>query len=828
MRRNVCALSLLLLCQLTSLRGADVPNAKPVKVPADTPLPDLGRQGGVRYVDLNADGYEDLIISNPSGYGVYLFNPVEKKNVQWPVGWTNVMREGKTGDANSIPLIARADGKENSIVFKDGAMQIQADGRVQSISYEDLLKVPGPAPKSPRDSLAALQLKPGYTARLAAHEPMVQDPVFVDWDARGRMWVVEMGDYPFAPGETTKDGQVGQGKVSPLQTGRIKILEDTDGDGVYDKATLFLEGLTHPTSLAPWKNGVFVASIPDIFYAEDTDGDGRCDKKEVWYTGFTAGNPQHLVNGFCWGLDGWFYGANGDSGGEITNVKTGTKAVMSTNDFRFNPLTAEFQLDAGRSQYGKWRDDYGNWFGNNNSIWGWHYWLPMQYLARHPELPVKTLRQTLNDSKEVFPISPPMRRFNWASATSTLTSGCSPMPYRDALLGADGRNVLFVCEPANNLVHREVLDYSHPAISSSCHPADAASEFIASRDNWFRPSMARTGPDGALYVVDMYRLVLEHPEWIPADMVRHMNVRAGEDKGRIYIIRPDNGPPNKKIVLEAASDSELTTALKSSNGWVRDTAQRLLIERAAKSTVPALVKMAQSPDLAAQARIQAAFTALLLGGLAAEDAAALLRNFYPHVRAAALIATGATAGDLLTPGELALIQEQATQKSAKSIVKVPVITNVNPDRQKVVARYNEAVAALKGDPSHGQAAFQKICFTCHKAHGLGIEVGPDLGTVATKPREQLIESIFDPSKAVEVRNAGTQVTRKDGSVIVGLLSSETPNNLTLRLPGGAETSVLKSEIKEAKTLQTSLMPDGLENLLTPQEVADLLAWMAKP
>jgi len=143
-----------------------------------------------------------------------------------------------------------------------------------------------------------------------------------------------------------------------------------------------------------------------------------------------------------------------------------------------------------------------------------------------------------------------------------------------------------------------------------------------------------------------------------------------------------------------------------------------------------------------------------------------------------------------------------------------------------VARYNAEVAKLKADASRGMAAFQKACMACHKAHGQGVEVGPDLGTVATKPREQLIEAIFDPNRAVELRNAATQVTRKDGGIVLGLLAAETPGNVTLRLPGGVEQMVLRTDIKELKTLQISLMPPGLEAVLTPQEVADLLAWIA--
>lgn len=815
------------------------PYSKPPTRLPDAPLPELAKQAGARLVDLNADGYDDIVVSNAREYGVFLFNPVEKKNVQWDFGWTHVMREGKAGDAHSIPMITRADGTDNGVWFKHGAMWLQNEDtaalpdKVRRIPFEELLKVPGPAPMPPEESLRALQLKAGFRAELVAHEPLVQDPVFVDWDARGRMWVVEMGDYPFAPGETTKDGKVGQQKVSELQSGRIKILEDTDGDGHYDKATLFLDGLTHPTGLAPWRNGVFVAAIPDIIFAEDTDGDGKCDQREPWFSGFTAGNPQHLVNGFCWGLDGWLYGANGDSGGDITCVKTGKKVALGTNDFRFHPQTGEFEIEAGRTQCGKWRDDWGNWFGNNNSAWGWHYWLPMAHLAQNPALSVRSMRELLNDDKRVFPVSPPLRRFNWAAATNTLTSGCNAMPYRDRVFGGDGRDALFICEPANNLVHREVLDYSKAPITSRRHAHDSESEFLASRDNWCRPVMARTGPDGALYVVDMYRLVLEHPEWIPAEMCRYMDLRAGEDKGRIYRIskteRSDASASFRgRMPFDRAGVRDLVEALRASNGWVRDTAQRLLIEREEREAVASLLALGNDAAVSPESRIQALFTARLLGGIGAGQLVAALRPLYPRVRAAALLATGTTDSSVLPAEELALIQKQGLQRVTKPVAPVPVITSNNPDRQKVVAHYNREVARLKGDATRGQLVFQKACIACHKSHGQGVEVGPDLGTVAAKPDEQLIEAIFDPNRAVELRNAATQVTKKDGGVLLGLLATETPGNIALRLPGGVEMVVQRSDIKEMKTLNTSLMLVGLEGVVSPQDCADLLAWMRAP
>lgn len=788
---RILALSLLLS---TTAFGLTLEEAAKI-----APLPDLTKHGGTIFADLNEDGHEDLIISNASGYGVFIFNPVEKKNVQWDRGWSNVLREGRAGDANSLPPL---DGA----AFRDGTL-ITADGKTR-LTKSELLRVPGPAPLSPQDSLKTMRTKPGWSISLVAQEPLVQDPVFIDWDEQGRAWVVEMGDYPFAPGEKTNDGKISQGKVSDLQAGRIKVLTDTDGDGVYDKSSLFLDGLLHPTGLICWKGGVFVSAIPDIFYARDTDGDGRCDERETWYSGFTAGNPQHLINGFCWGLDGWIYGANGDSGGNVIVEKTQEKIKLGTNDFRFHPITGKFERELGRTQYGKWRDDFGNWFGNNNSTIAWHYFLPMRWMEAHPDKIAATVRAVTNEDKTVYPVSPPVRRFNWAAAVNTLTSGCSPMPWFD---GKD--HALLICEPANNLVHRELLDLTALPITSARHPDDKDSEFLASADNWFRPSMARPGPDGAIYVVDMYRLVLEHPEWIPTDIVRGLDVRAGEDKGRIYRL---SGPASTKS--EVALLANPVSALRSAHRWTRDTAQRLLLEKQDKSAVPALVAIASDAKAALNVRLQAAWTAALLDEAQRTALISLMKSSFPQVRGAALVAAGS---DDIDPKELESWFPKKTDQ--KPVASVPVITNTNADRQKIVKRYVSEVSALRGDASRGQAVFTKACMACHKLGGQGVEVGPDLATIAAKPADQILEAIFDPNRAVEVRNAATQITRTDGTTIAGLISAETPASISLRLPGGVDMPIPRASIREMKTLTTSLMPEGLESVITPQEAADLLA-----
>jgi putative membrane-bound dehydrogenase-like protein len=647
-----------------------------------------------------------------------------------------------------------------------------------------------------------------------------------------------------------------------------------------DKATLFLDGLHHPTGLAFWKNGVFVSAIPDIFYAEDTDGDGKCDKREVWFSGFTAGNPQHLVNGFCWGLDGWFHGANGDSGGKITAEKTGKQYDLSANDFRFNPMNGEFELEAGRSQYGKWRDDYGNWFGNNNVTWAWHYWLPLDDLKRNPDLAVKSIREETNPDKRIYPVSPKVRRFNQGSSVGTLTSGCSPIPARSPFFP----DTMFICEPANNLVHREIIDYSGTVIKTHRHKDDVESEFLASEDNWFRPTMARCGPDGALYVTDMYRLVLEHPEWIPAEIVKATNVRAGEDKGRIYRVSSRKAGANN-LNLASLNESQRAMMMCSDSGWQRDLVHRTHADGSFPSSVETLGKVAakceielgqiqalsalphgDKSDKSSRQRMTTALnqpsTFLRQGALRivnenkekidVSTVSKFLNDSAPNLRLQLALTAGAlpepqryeilepliknNASDpyILTaartsfgpnvPKALKELAEASVKKAsqAPAAQQLPVITNQNPDREKVVKSY-ASVATLTGDPKHGHQMVA-LCLACHKLKGEGNDVGPDLGTVANKPMDQLIESILDPNRAVEQRYVTQTLKLKDGTEKIGIIVEENPNNVTLRTLLGVEL-VLTKDIASRKSTNRSLMPEGLESALKPQDIADIIAWM---
>jgi len=427
-----------------------------------------------------------------------------------------------------------------------------------------------PGPKSPRDSLKCIQARPGFQVELVACEPAVMDPIAFAWGADGKFWVVEMGDYPLGAGAKHRKG------------GRIKILEKSKPGGMYDKATVFLDNLGYPTGVFPWDKGVLITCAPDILYAEDIDKDGRADRVVKLYTGFREGNQQHRVNGLVWGLDNYIYGANGDSGGTIKSNKMPRKEVnINGRDFRIDPENGDIEAVTGQSQFGRARDDWGNWFGNNNSNPMFHYVLEDRYLRRNPALLFTDVRVNVSEAPgaaRVYPISKPLPRFNTPAAVNHFTSACSTIIYRDDLFGPDFEGNSFVAEPVHNLIHREIMRPEGVTFRSKRAADEKDSEFLASSDNWFRPAMIQTGPDGALWIADMYRYVIEHPEWIPKEWQAKLDLRAGHDKGRIYRVFPKEKKPREIPNLAKLDAKGLVAALDSPSGWQRDTAQRLLVE----------------------------------------------------------------------------------------------------------------------------------------------------------------------------------------------------------------------------------------------------------
>jgi putative membrane-bound dehydrogenase-like protein len=489
-----------------------------------------------------------------------------------------------------------------------------------------LLALLCPAPAralTPEEERASFHLAdPNLQIELVAAEPDIISPVAIAWDAAGRLFVAEMRDYPNAS-----------------EGGRIKLLVDRDHDGHYETVSIFADGLPFPNGVLPWNGGVLVTAAPDLWFLKDTNGDGRADERRVLFTGFGAGNQQLRANGLLWGLDGWVYGANGRSDGELRSATApqASKAVSLRNhDFRFRPGTGEIEAVAGRSQFGLARDDWGNRFLSWNTIPIRHDVLPERYLSRNPNLASTESLQDLlepGDTGRVFPLTPAPLTFNDESTTHfNALAGLSL--YRGDALGPAYAGNAFVGESLRNLVHRRVLEPSGPTFIARREEQNR--EFLASEDPWFHPVNFATGPDGALYVVDFYRRFVEHPDFVRGRARDEMPWRTGFEHGRLWRIRRQGRPlPPAHVQLEGAAPAELVAQLARTNAWWRDTAQRLLLERGDVSAVPALERLARH-GLHPAARVQALHTLAGLARLSPPLLQAGLRDPHPRVREIAL------------------------------------------------------------------------------------------------------------------------------------------------------------------------------------------------
>jgi putative membrane-bound dehydrogenase-like protein len=449
-----------------------------------------------------------------------------------------------------------------------------------------------PAVKSPvsaQESLSLLELAdPRLKVELAAAEPQVLDPVAIAFDEKARMWVVEMGDYPNGP----KPGQ------PPLS--RIRLLEDRDGDGFYETAHDFRDHLLFATGIQPWRGGVIVTLSGRVVWMKDTDGDGKADVEETWFTGFSEQNPQLRANHPTFALDNRVYIANGLRGGNVIAHNTKWSAAagpvsISGRDFSFDPLRGTYAAVSGIGQFGTAFDDFGNRFVCSNRNPCQHVVLSDADLARTPWAAVPSVMQDVspagNDS-HVYPLTRAWTTSNLHAGQ--FTAACGVTIYRGGLLGDAYYGNSFTCEPTANLVHRDALEPDGATFRS--RTADAGVDFLASRDEWFRPVNLANGPDGALYVVDMYRAVIEHPEWVPDELKHRADERYGDDRGRIYRIVPATfrreGSRHTRSPINAASTSELVALLDHPNSWHRETAARLLYERQDKSARGALERVA--------------------------------------------------------------------------------------------------------------------------------------------------------------------------------------------------------------------------------------------
>ncbi|MBI3415477.1 MAG: c-type cytochrome [Verrucomicrobia bacterium] len=473
------------------------------------------------------------------------------------------------------------------------------------------------------------EIHPALEINLFVQEPDVVDPVAMTFDADGRIYAVEMRDYPLGIGPEHRPG------------GTVRLLEDTDGDGKIDRSTVFAENLRFPTSIAPWNGGVLVTAPPDILFLKDTDGDGRADVREVVLTGFTVGVTDSNVNGLRWGLDNRLHGLNGGNSGTITSPKKpGISTPLRNCDFSFDPATGDFALTYHTSGgFGLVFDDWGHSFVTYNINHIQQRIIPVRYLERFPGMPPVEATVSISDHEDmarIYPISTAETRPNHPEQAGRFSSAGGLGYISRGILGGVLLESVLVCDVVGNLVHRDVLQEAGPIFSATRAPEEAKREFLASRDNAFRPVGLETGPDGALYLLDMQRDVIEHPDYIPDKVKAKIDLRAGEDRGRIYRITPKGGLPFRKPNLSKATSTQLVNELSNSNQWWRVTAQRLLVERKDRSAVRPLRRLAKD-ESHPLGQVHALWTLAAFDSLKQAIIHGSLRSPYPGLRESALV-----------------------------------------------------------------------------------------------------------------------------------------------------------------------------------------------
>ncbi len=535
-------------------------------------------------------------------------------------------------------------------------ISLQADDSPPKSLAEEMPRIPA---VSIDKALETFNLTNDFQLEMVAHEPDVADPVAAAFDEDGRMYVVEMRDYPYSAHPEDKSPKLG----TPL-AGKVRLLEDTDADGKMDRSTIFADKIEWPTAVACHKGGIYVIAAPHLYYFKDTDGDRVADVRDIIFSGFDRHNVQGLVNNLIWGLDNRLHAAGGLNGGTISYRGKELFTLGGGNLIRFNPVDERLEAWAQGSQFGHSFDDWGNRFVCNNSNHIMQVVLPHPYLVRNKYLPVPDVTRSIAKEGAAAPVyrrsqaepwrivrtrrraADPKFRQSAAStelvATGFFTSATGVTIYRGSAYPEAFQGNAFIGDVGGNLVHRKTMAPNKASFIAT--RADENVEFSASTDNWFRPVNFINAPDGTLWVLDMYRETIEHPISIPEDIKAFLDLESGNDRGRLYRLVSPGMKRTPFPKLGSKSSAELVAELASPNSWNRETAQRLLWERQDKSVIPQLRELAVNSP-APLGKLHALWTLSGLEGLDAPTLLAGLNDSHPGVREHALRLSDTQAGN---------------------------------------------------------------------------------------------------------------------------------------------------------------------------------------
>lgn len=529
-----------------------------------------------------------------------------------------------------------------------------------------------PLPLTPSESATTFRMPTGFRMELIAAEPFVQEPTGLCWDERGQLFVSEMHGYnlegQFDIEELNQTGKLDRvvrriqaseqhKKAAEKQTyGTIKLLKDVDGDGRIDSSQVWADRLQPCLGICPANGGLIATGQTEIVFLADRDQDGRAEVREVLFSGFGAGALERTINAPQWGLDHWIYVGRGTSGGTIRGPHLQHPVELPNTDFRIEPNGKAIEPVVGATKtIGFAMDLFGDRIVVSTRQPG-IYVAPISWkdLARNPYVVTPSLEWSMTNDPVVRPLSQPhpwriqraddpgfskyySDRYGLAESAPNgyLTSGCSPLIYRDRVLpGLFGQ--LLCCEPAQNLVFRGIVESKglRPTIRRS--PDDSKHEFLCSTDPWFHAISLAHAPDGTIFVVDFYREIIEDYSAIPRYLQQQYGLMNGADRGRIWRLTHDSVVSNN-LSLDFASmgNSQLAQELISNLTWRRDTARRLLVERSANDIAPMIQsQMRRSTEEASVT--SCLFTLKSLGQLTAEDVLWASHSPFASVRRAAL------------------------------------------------------------------------------------------------------------------------------------------------------------------------------------------------
>ena len=612
-------------------------------------------------------------------------------------------------------------------------------------------------PLSPEKALESFQLREGFKIEIFATEPQVSDPVELVFDEQGHAFVVEMPDYPYKP----EPGQA---------AGRIKRLVDTDGDGRIDESILFADQLSEATSMLTWKGGLLVTAAPHILYLKDTNDDFRADTQEVLFSGFFENNSEAQITNLRFGVDNWIYAANHGQAGEVSFSRKPDAPSLSIGgaDFRFRLDREQFERTSGPAQFGLTMDEWGHRFITQNTLHIRHAVIPWRYVHRHPHLPSTTAAVNISDHElEMFQQTPPPY---WRAERTRRRQqqyeeqGLDRVEYaEDHFTGASGGTIyagdafpeeyygnVFTGDVAGNLVHRDILTPldDSPTFVARRDAGEQDREFLASTDPWFRPASFTVGPDGYLYVIDMYRQHIETPLSIPEDLKEEMDFYNGSEMGRIYRIVPENATPKESITpnLRDRETHELAELLAHPNQWWRLQAQRLLLERQEASVIPA-VKSLFADHEDPRARLHALFVLEGLHSLDAEVVQQAMKDPHPGVREHGLILSEQY------PECLPAVIESLDDPSVRVAFQATLSVGEFDDQQ--------AVAALaKVVEQYGQDAwFRTAVLSAEAGSSMGfMEILINQGTFFQEVAPWKLAFLEDFAHVIGARHEATEIT----------------------------------------------------------------------